>query len=307
MNSISTMQPFTKGDIFVGATLLNSKEDDHAGVGRIIQFDQDLNEKGVLWVEGTTHLIAGLTFAPDEVLWGFDTHSRTIVHVAPTGQQLPLNNFDDRSFCKVHFLSDDRICLCEFLVGANQPENLTTRFKPLPGQEAKQGDGDIYIYDAEGNLLQVFDPETHGGIPGNHGVTHSVLSGDGNTLFYVSETGPRLMRFDLATGTQLPDLRTFPFDREHMYFGLTRAQAGELLCTRGNGIEVMDEEGRDLDFYPLEGFGWALVEDLSDGRHCVVGNWFSGEVIKFNKQAREIVASENVGERCIAGIAQYSG
>ena len=39
------------------------------------------------------------------------------------------------------------------MVGETQPENLTTRFKPLPGQKAKQGDGDIYIYNADGQLL----------------------------------------------------------------------------------------------------------------------------------------------------------
>ena len=64
----STMQPFVKGDVFVGATLLNNPADDHAGVGRIIQYDANLKEKGVLWVNGTTHLVGGLTFAPDGTL-----------------------------------------------------------------------------------------------------------------------------------------------------------------------------------------------------------------------------------------------
>ena len=41
----------------------------HAGTGRILQYDNDLNLKGVLWVEGTTHKIGGLNFAPDGVLW----------------------------------------------------------------------------------------------------------------------------------------------------------------------------------------------------------------------------------------------
>ena len=40
------LKPFTSGDIFAGATLLNNPNDDHAGDGRIIQFDTDLNEKG---------------------------------------------------------------------------------------------------------------------------------------------------------------------------------------------------------------------------------------------------------------------
>ena len=65
MANESTMQPFEKGDVFAGATLLNNPDDDHAGPGRIFQYDSNLNEKGILWVEGTTHLIGGLKFGPD--------------------------------------------------------------------------------------------------------------------------------------------------------------------------------------------------------------------------------------------------
>ena len=47
------MKALKKSDILVGATLLNNPEDDHAGPGRIIQYDSDLNLKGVLWTENT--------------------------------------------------------------------------------------------------------------------------------------------------------------------------------------------------------------------------------------------------------------
>ena len=40
----SDMKAFEEGDILVGATLLNNPEDDHAGPGRIIQFDSDLTQ-----------------------------------------------------------------------------------------------------------------------------------------------------------------------------------------------------------------------------------------------------------------------
>ena len=43
---LSTMQPFAKSDVFVGATLLNNPQDDHDGLGRIIQYDAELIEKG---------------------------------------------------------------------------------------------------------------------------------------------------------------------------------------------------------------------------------------------------------------------
>ena len=89
MTQESTLKPFAAGDIFAGATLLNNPEDDHAGPGRIIQYDSDLNEKGVLWTEGTSHLVGGLVFGPDGNLWAFDSNAHCVVRVSPEGQQLP--------------------------------------------------------------------------------------------------------------------------------------------------------------------------------------------------------------------------
>ena len=51
---------FEPGDILVGCTLLNDPDDDHAGEGRIRQYDQAMQLKGELWTEGGHHLIGGL-------------------------------------------------------------------------------------------------------------------------------------------------------------------------------------------------------------------------------------------------------
>src|SRR5262245_7847833 len=113
----STLKPFTKGDIFAGATLLNRPDDDHAGDGRIIQFDSALSEKGVLWTEGTTHLVGGLAFAPDGTLWAFDSHSHAVIRVSPEGRQLPRIKFAERSLSNVNFAPDGTVLLGEHLVG----------------------------------------------------------------------------------------------------------------------------------------------------------------------------------------------
>lgn len=61
----STMKPFAPGDIFLGCTyLMNVPGDDHAGEGRILQFDRNLVPKGTLYTAGTTHLIVNLRFGP---------------------------------------------------------------------------------------------------------------------------------------------------------------------------------------------------------------------------------------------------
>ena len=77
----SDMKPFAIGDVFIGATLLNDPEDDHAGDGRIVQYDSDLQRKGELWIDQTERLIMGLRFAPNGVLWAFEGHN--LIKVSP--------------------------------------------------------------------------------------------------------------------------------------------------------------------------------------------------------------------------------
>jgi len=301
----STMKPFAPGDVLVGATLLNNPADDHAGLGRILQFDADLNEKGVLWVEGTTHLVYGLTFAPDGVLWAQDPWAWTTVRVDPSGRQLPNLRFDERAFSKVHFMADETLLFTESLDGENQPEPLSTRHRPLPGHRAHLGDGDLWRYTTDGELVEIQEPEIHGGMTGSMAVTHSVLSPDQTRLYYVSETGTRLMQFDLANGRQLPDLRRgADGDRTMMHFDLSLTPDGTLMVCMGNRVEALTQDGALLRTYTLPGFGWSLI-DARSGAHACVGNWFSGEVVKLDLASGKTVARVIVAEKCMAGIAQY--
>ena len=301
----STLQPFAPGDVFVGATLLNCATDDHAGLGRILQFDADLNEKGVLWVEGTTHLVYGLTFAPDGTLWAQDPWAWTTVRVEPSGGQPPNLQFAQRAFSKVHFMADSTLLFTESLEGEHQPEPLTTRFRPLPGHRARLGDGDLWRYTPDGELVEIHEPEVHGGMSGSMGVTHSVLSSDQTRLFYVSETGPRLMQFDLANGRQLADLRRgTEGDRTMMHFDLSLMPDGTLMVCMGNRVDALTQDGVWLRTYRLPGFGWSII-DARCGTYAYVGNWFSGEVAKLDLQTGDIVARVVVAEKCMAGIAQY--
>ncbi len=90
MSKKSTMKPFAPGDVLLGLTDLNDTDDDHAGDGRIVQYDSDLNFKGELWTDGGKHLVGGLEFDGNGLLWAFNDLS--VIHVDPkTGTQLPLS------------------------------------------------------------------------------------------------------------------------------------------------------------------------------------------------------------------------
>lgn len=301
------LQPFAPGDVFVGATQLNNPDDDHAGRGRIIQYDADLNIKGVLWVEGTTHLVYGLTFAPDGILWAFDPWAWTAVRVTPEGEQLPNRRFAQRAFSMVHFAKDDTLLFTESLEGDSQPVPLTTRHPVLPGETTKLGDGDIYRFDAGGKLLEVHDPDVHGGMSGSMGITHSVMSADGDSVIYVSETGSRLMRYDVEAGRQLQDIRSYPDGERQMYFDLAALSGARLLICMGNRLDLLSESGDELHTYPLEGFGWSIVALSPDERYAYIGNWFTGQLGKFDLVEESFLAMTDVCQKCMAGLAVFHG
>ncbi len=308
MNSESTLQPFSPGDVFVGATLLNDPDDDHAGRGRIIQYDAGLNEKGVLWIDDSTHLVGGLKVDPDGVLWAFDSNAHLVIRVGSDGQRLAHKDFAKRSFSNVNFGPGGQIYLAEHMVGSEIRVPLQTTLIRMPGSE-RLGDGHVFEYTSDGELVAEHATDTHGGMGGFLGVTHSTLTPDGKTLVYASETGKRIMRFDLEASRQGEDVLNLPEeDRRAMCFAVGYSSDGALLHMCGNAIDVLSEQGEQLRQVPLPGFGWATMCLSTDGQTVLAGNFFTGECARANLETGAITATANVGvERSLAGVAEYPG
>lgn len=312
----STIQKFEKGDVFVGATVLNNPDDDHAGDGRIIQFDADLNEKGVLWTRGTTHLVGGLKFAPDGTLWAFDSQEFKVLRISPDGEQLPDIEFPVRSFSNVNFAPDGNLYFGEHLVGHEvklPPDRpLLTKLPFIPGEE-KFGDGHVYKVAPDGTLLAEYATEVTGGMPGFLGVTCSALAPDNKTLIYLSELGPRLMRYDVEADRQLPDLKTYDKESGDMAMYVSYAPDGTLFYISANFrkgffLHLLDDDGNAKKSIELDARGWASAAPSIDGKHAYLGNFFTGTVGKMNLDTGEIInrAETNV-ERSLAGVTQYPG
>ena len=305
----SGFESFARGDVFAAATQLNNASDDHAGQGRIIQYDASLKEKAVLTTPLTTHLITGLKFDAQGRLWAFDSQAFVIFTIDGRGHIEP-RRFDQRPFSNVNFLADGGVLLGEHLVGSQvKPEiaaRMGTKLPHMPGSE-RFGDGHVFRYSAAGKLVREYATQTHGGMGGFLGVTMSALSPDESTLYYVSETGPRLMRYDLKNDRQLPDLVSYPEGQREMFFGVAFARDGSLLVSRGARIDALDPaDGKVRRSYPLEGFGWATIAPSGDGRSILAGNFFSGELIRIDADSGVKLASVNVGvARSLAGIAEY--
>lgn len=318
MSRESTMKPFAAGDIFLACTHLNDPDDDHAGEGRIQQYARDMSLKGELWTEGGNHFVGGLEFDRNGLLWAFN--DLCVLHVdSKTGRQLPLSEkFLPRAYRSASFARDGSVFLGEHMKAREKPDNeiarrTTIKFPVIP-DEGVLGFGFIYKYDADWKLAKVFECETAPEMTGFKGVTHSTLHPNEQFVTYATETGKRIMRYDVVNDRQMPDLVTYPSGDDFARvwaIAVKHLPDGRLLVTRGDFMELLDEQGEVLNSYPLETYGWSDIEVSRDGIHCLVSNIWEGTVVKVNIESAEIVGTIDTGlkapNRSLAGVAEFPG
>ena len=308
-----TMQPFAPGDIFLGCTYLNDPTDDHAGLGRILQYDQDFKPKGVLWTQGHRHLVMGLRCDRAGVLWGFDIHTQAVLRVDRYGRQMPMHTFAHRAFGAAAFAQDGSIFFAETLKG-NKPY-WGSRMQFVPGTN-RIGDGRVYKYSADFALLATYNTETAAELSGFKGATHLALHPSERYITYVTETGKRLMRYDVVADQQMPDLARIEggdlYDRQ-WFIAVDYLDNGDLLVSRGDRIERYAESGQLLGDYPLSefGYGFAQVTVCADQQHALAANIFTGIACKWNLATGKVVAHAQTDHtsprRSLAGIAEFRG
>ena len=309
----STMQPFARGDVFLGCTYLNDPTDDHAGLGRILQFDADLKPKGVLWTTGHRHLIMGLTFDRRQTLWGFDIHTQAVIRVDRFGRQMPMHKFAHRAFGAAVFARDGSFYFGETLIGTQPYRGSHMEF--VPGSD-HIGFGRIVKFDQNFVLQEEYEVEHARELSGFKGVTHLSLHPSERVIAYTTETGKRLMRYDLVARRQLPDLAGISgddlYDRR-WFIALSYMADGTLLVTRGDHVERYAEDGRVMQTIDLSqfGYGFAQITVCADQRHALSSNIFTGIACKFDIESGKVVAQVQTDHvsprRSLAGIAEYPG
>lgn len=298
--------PFAPGDVLVGCTQLNNAQDDHAGRGRILHYDGSLKPKGTIWLDDTTHIVNGLRFAPDRTLWAFDVFAFKILRIAPTGERLPDFTTVKRPFGNVAFASDGSLYLGEAHIGSKSRVPLRTTIPFLPGTE-RFGDGHLFLVAGDGKVKREFATQVHGGMGGFQAVSSIALAPDGKSIVYASESGPRLMRYDVVADRQMPDVLRFPDNSGKFFFDVAFDQAGRLLAIRGLTIDALDLDGRVLQSYPLGSFGWASLSRPVTPDHVYATNWFTGDIVKLDLKSGAVLARTNVGARkALAGVAEFA-
>jgi len=312
MLKTSTMKPFDKGDIFLGCSYLDDPADDHKGEGRILQFDKNWVPKGTLYTEGTTYLIVGCTFAADGTLWAFDSQGHAVVRVSPDGKQQ--DNWEPgRGFGSTCWDNDGNQYFGEYFIDG--PIWKGTTAKTLA--DGRLGEGNIYKYDANLNLLQTLAVENAPEFTGFKGVTHMSIHPSKEFITYTTETSRRLMRYDLRNKQQMEDLDGYPdadpLDRTDKRWFIAPAYMadGRLLCTVAEGLRIYDENGNIIKDIPLPHYGWAQVTPDVDQKFALAANVWTGEAVRIDLDKGAITESIDVGftapNRSLAGLAVYAG
>jgi hypothetical protein len=179
--------------------------------------------------------------------------------------------------------------------------------KLVPGTN-KVGDGNVHKFDRDGRLVAVFETETSTSFAGHLGVTSCVLHPSEQYIVYTTETSKRIMRYDVVNNRQMSDLVTLPADQPEYVFCLGKCADGTILATRGAKWELIDDQGRVLARHPLEGRGWATIKEANDTKHVWITSFFTGQVLKVEKETGRTVGSFQVpAQRSLAGIAEYAG
>jgi len=304
----SDLVPFVDGDFLLGATDLNNPEDDHAGDGRIFQFDKNFNFKGMTFTEGSTHLVKGLLFSPENVLWAFDTTQHLVMQFGADGQRLPNRKLPFRPWSSACFDSEGHAYLYEHITGtmADVPEKYRSMQRTMPASD-RIGDGNVYKFNSAGELLDTYQTETSTSFAGYLGVTSCSLHPSEEYITYTTETSKRIMRYDIIHHKQMPDLVCLPESQREYIFCLNYALDGSLLVTRGAKFEVINEDGKVARTYPLEGPGWATIKESCDQKYILISNFFNGTLLKIEKESGETVGACNIQvERSLAGFAEFS-
>lgn len=308
--------PFAVGDIVVGCTLLDDPQDDHRGRGRILHYDAALQLRQSLWLTDTTHIVQGLRFAPDGTLWAFDTFARIVARFGADARRIADFRAPPRSFGHVTFHRDGRFFLGDNFVGGSSRVPLRTTLPFMPGTQ-RHGDGHLFEFSRSGGLLREHATPVHGGMGGFQGLSASAIAPDGRTLVYTSESGPRIMRWDLERRAPLPDFVAAPENSGRFFFDVGFDDAGRLLAVTGSGVDAYDWPGEgDADVtagavsrraarsYPLGSFGWASMGPPVGGR-IALANFFSGEMAVLDLAGGAVTARAQTGvRRSASGVGQ---
>jgi sugar lactone lactonase YvrE len=288
--------PFHAGDLFLAATDVDDRHVDlrnHAGPGRVLHLDARLQPRATLYT-GQIGLVVGLAVDPtDGSLYACDPGSQTITRFTPEGLCAgPVDFLPRARIGSLLFLPDGR-----FVAGLHSKIGEP---RDAPGPR-------LWLGTARSRNAAGFTADIDGGKFGFHCVTHMSLGPDGRTLHYVSENGRRLMRWDIETRQQLPDLLRLDPDDPRGTFGPAVRADGRVWMATGSGAVLIGLDGRierEISASPLR--GWSRLTLALDGASFYLGNFIEGLLEKRDADSGALIMTHDIHRKySLSGVAEY--
>jgi sugar lactone lactonase YvrE len=288
-------EPFATGDLLIAATDVDDRNVDlrnHSGAGRVLHFGADFTPKGELRT-GQTGLVVGLAIDPSDLaLYACDPVSQTVTRFGRDG----------RGSGVAPLLPRARIGAMLFLPDGRFVAGLHSRIGEAPGSEAPR----LWLGSFRESRIEALVAEVDGGKFGFHCVTHVALGPDGHTLYYVSEGGRRLMRYDLGARRQLPDLLRLDKDDPRGTYGPAVLRDGRVLMATGSGALLLAPDGQPLRNYELgSARGWSRLTLSLDQQRFHVGNFVEGRLETRDVESGALLHALDIQRRyCLSGVAE---
>ncbi len=280
----STLQP---GDVIIVANDTVQPADMRAGLkgwGRLLHCDDQLHIKGELFT-GKFDLLLGLSMDDQQRLI-VTCPSTADISVFDMNMQAVTTRLPPRR--RYGNIISDRNG--GFLLGIHSSYG-----EPLPRDEF--GDGKLVQFKPHDGQTTVFDVDVDGGRGNKHFVSNLAIAPDRKTVFYTSEAGRRLLRYDIENQTQLDDFATFEPEEGGTY-GVDVDDQGHILIARGSFAEIYDPSGKLLQRLEGDGrSGWTRATFCHDQKFYFFSNFLEGVFQRRSVETGEVVSELVTGMR----------
>jgi sugar lactone lactonase YvrE len=293
---------FAPGDLFICATDVEEATLDFrkgiSGKGRILHCDSAFHVKTEIWT-GDEGLIVGLAFDPiGRALYITNPQAYTVKRLDADGTLLDRGAafLPHRRFGNLVFRKDGTA-----LIGVHSFHGAAV--------EDAYGDGKLVSFDPRRETFEFHTVEIDGGRGGKHCISNITIAPDDRTVFYASEAGRRLSRYDVVAKKQLPPFLELASDDPRGTYGVQVRANGEVVMAAGIGLCRFAPDGALIQTYPVaEKKGWTRVKLALDGVHLFVGNFLDGILEKRVIETGELVASFNIERKgALTSVVEIPG
>ena len=287
------------GDFFLVLNEIDQNEIDYrkgiSGRCRIVHYDRDFNAKGELFT-GEEGMLVGLLYNPnDQLLYATNPQRNSILAFDASGAQHRLDCYlPERRYGNMALAPNGDI-----VIGVHS----------LYGEPIvdKHGDGKLIRFNPQTETARFHEVEIDGGRGGRHCVSNLALAADGRTVYYASEAGRRLCRYDTESGRQLADFVAFGENDALRTYGMGVLPGGEVLMASGSGAVLFGPRGAILRKYDTHlASGWTRARPALDGQHFYLSNFLHGVLQRRDIATGEIVNELNTGLKCsLLSLTEY--